>query len=172
MFENVCHRSNLEGGANMHTHVCFLCGKKSGCDADCGMSDGSVSEATCGSCQARLDAVRIEAAARRRLPNDAGIHMHACPRCGRGWDCSNECGVVDGSLSEATCGLCMEHVVAVGTPLAAAPTVIEHMPHMHVCVINDHIWEHLDADCGFETMMEPEKMRHLECPECFVFLTP
>lgn len=143
----------------VHAHVCLVCGKEWECGCDFCFAEG-MSEATCLACCKRLQV------AQERM-RYAGIHMHSCPKCGRGWDCSNECGVVDGSLSKATCGLCMEHVVAVGT--LAAPTVIEHMPHSHICMIANHRWECLDAECGFETMMNPEKMRHLECPECFVF---
>ena len=160
----------------MHIHVCLLCGRESECDADCDMPDGSVSEVTCGTCQGRLDALLERTRAQRvNAPKPdsrfAGIHMHSCPKCGRGWDCSNECGVMDGSLSKAICGLCIEHTVALGMKeqkLLAAPAVIEAMSHMHSCVIGDHMWEHLDADCGFETMMEPDKMRQLECPQCLM----
>ena len=102
-----------------------------------------------------------------------GVHVHHCPTCGREWDCSNACGVVDGSLSKAICGLCTEYVIALdvrgfskGACVVAAK---EKMPHMHVCIINDHMWECLDVTCGFETMMNLENMRHLECPACFVF---
>ena len=146
-----------------HIHVCLLCGKEWECDCDFDVAE--VSKATCAACWKRNQA------AQERM-RYAGIHMHSCPKCGRGWDCSNECGAADGSLSKATCGLCMEHVVGIGTPPVsppACPAVIERMPHLHVCMIGNHIWEHFDADCGFETMMEPDKMRHLECPECFVF---
>ena len=149
---------------SVHVHICLVCGKEWECGLGCGVESGSISECTCAACAERMVG---------SLAQYAGIHMHSCPKCGRGWDCKNGgCGAIDGSLSKVICGLCMEHVVAIGgqqsaTSALVSPSVIERMPHMHVCVINDHIWEHLDADCGFATMMEPEKMRCLECPECF-----
>ena len=152
------------GNTFTHMHVCLPCGKEWECD--CEWDVGEVSEATCSACLTRINA-------EQKRTQYAGIHMHSCPKCGCGWDCSNECGVMDGSLSKVICGLCMEYIVGITAPSVPVPTisaVIEHMPHMHICIINDHVWEHLDADCGFETMMEPEKMRQMECPVCFVFV--
>lgn len=111
------------------------------------------------------------------IRND-GIHMHACPLCGRGWDCSNECGVENGSLTKMTCGLCVRHVVGQRPPphvpptnpkslgLQAAPVQVatrEGIMHTHRCMIDNHLWEHDDPDCAMEEVID------LECPACFIF---
>ena len=122
---------------------------------------------------------------RSGMKDSIHMHMHACPRCGREWECSNECGetATGGSWTPMTCSLCTEHLMKlVGqTPkpipsgwertktLVATSEKIVH-PHTHTCIIGNHLWEHDDVNCAFETiMMDPKGMKNLECPACFVF---
>lgn len=115
-------------------------------------------------------------------PND-GIHMHTCPICNRGWDCSNECGEVaeSGTVTKMVCGYCIEdpfaehlseHQDSVVLNRGVVDEATQEMPHTHVCMVGNHRWIHNDPECGFETMMNPEQMRHLECPACFIFTSP
>lgn len=46
------------------------------------------------------------------------------------------------------------------------------IPHSHTCMITNHAWSHNDIECGFATMMNPEEIKYLECPACFIFTRP
>ena len=117
-----------------------------------------------------------------------GIHMHNCLKCGRGWDCANECGdlAAEGTLTRMICGLCTEHVVGLSqdngdqrpswakglltiepepgmqVPVAAREVIM----HSHTCMIGNHLWQHDDATCAADEMID------LECSACFTFTKP
>ena len=120
------------------------------------------------------------------MSND--IHMHNCPKCGRGWDCTNECGdlATEGTLTRMICGLCTEHVVGLSQvysgqkpwwavdsltiksePTIQAPVAArEAIMHSHTCIIGNHLWQHDNAVCAADEIID------LECPECFTFIKP
>ena len=168
----------------VHQHICTDCDEQWTCLEEECESEHFMTWRTCEKC--------VPLAAKRHAEQEErpglachDIHTHACPRCGREWECGNECGetATEGSWTPMTCSLCTEHLMKLvgqlpvpGTEswertetLVATSEKIVH-PHTHTCVIGNHLWEHDDIECAFETiMMDPKGMKNLECPACFVF---
>lgn len=174
----------------IHQHVCTDCDEQWTCHEEECESEDFMTWRRCDTC------ARIISGQKRELggqtygaKKDNGIHMHTCPRCGREWGCSNECGetATEGSWTAMTCLLCTEHLMKLAGQLSQSVpsteksrwervtetlvTPVEKImhPHTHTCVIGNHLWEHDDIACAFETIMIDPKMKNLECPACFVF---
>ena len=159
----------------MHKHVCLYCDVVWGCSDDACGTEEHVTFLACFACEH----------IRKENGMSNGIHMHHCPKCGRGWDCANECGGMagEGTLSQMICMPCTDYVVGLSkkpesknpwwavSSSASKSTLTTHVPvvvrqgiiHAHKCMICEHAWEHDDVDCAFEEMI------NLECPGCFLF---
>ena len=149
---------------DVHKHMCLCCETVSECtDEECAHAGEDIALVDCPRCanhgQAELPTVP-------QVLEPRGVHAHVCLLCGHKWDCSNECGFPSGSVSELTCGSCVDHLVALkqksGTS-AGDTHLHDGIMHLHKCMIGNHMWEHDDFACAMENLFD------LECPACFVF---
>ena len=115
------------------------------------------------------------------MSQQSSAHLHFCLNCQTENDCGNTCGTQVGMLMIA-CDNCLasfERAEEVERSrmqyqrereFVPANAVFSHdsMIHAHTCAVTDtpHVWKHDDADCGFETMLDPSGMRELGCGEC------
>ena len=146
-----------------HKHMCLCCETVSECtDQECASIDEKIVLLNCARCsdhgEGQLPTVS-------QVLEPGGVHAHVCMLCGKEWDCSNACGFPNGSVSEMTCSLCVDHLVALQQKGAetSAP-VHDGIIHSHKCMIDNHLWEHDDFLCAMENIYD------LECPKCFVFV--
>jgi len=150
---------------DVHKHMCLCCETISECtDEECSYAGEAIALLDCPRC-ANHDQSQNPTVA--QVPEPGGTHAHVCLLCGREWDCSNECGFPNGSVSELTCVSCVDHIVALQQKQldVSVPetSVRDGIRHVHKCMIDNHMWEHDDLACAMEGMFD------LECPACFTF---